>query len=246
MIEVVGLITARGGSKGIPRKNIKRLAGKPLIAWTIEAAQQSRHLRHLILSTDDDEIAQTARQWGADVPFIRPDELARDDSSHISVVRHAADWLERHEGRSPEFLMILQPPTPLRTAADIDGAIELANEKGADAVVSVVEAKHHPYLTRRMTETGSLVEFVPCDIDYPRRQDLPPAYALNGAIYLIRCNRLPQLTTLVPQGSLGFVMPTDRSLDIDTLWDFHLAELILQHQPTQAEVRPHEQEHLSR
>lgn len=246
MIEVVGLITARGGSKGIPRKNIKRLAGKPLIAWTIEAARQSRHLRRLILSTDDDEIAQTAREWGADVPFMRPGELARDDSSHISVVRHAADWLERNESRCPEFLMILQPPTPLRTAADIDGAIELANEKGADAVVSVVEAQHHPYLTHRMTETGSLVEFVPCDIEYPRRQDLPPVYALNGAIYLIRYSRLPQLKTLVPHGSLGFVMPQDRSLDIDTLWDFHLAELILQHQPTQAAVRPHEQEHSSR
>lgn len=245
MIEVVGLITARGGSKGIPRKNIKLLAGKPLLAWTIEAARQSRLLSRLILSTDDDEIAQTAREWGADVPFIRPEELARDDSSHISVVRHAADWLEQHEGRCPEFLMILQPPTPLRTAADIDGAIELANEKGADAVVSVVEARHHPYLTRRMTETGSLVEFVPCDIEYPRRQDLPPAYAINGAVYLIRCSRLPQLETLVPHGSLGFVMPPERSLDIDTLWDFHLAELILEHDFPHTAVRRHDGEQLS-
>ncbi len=242
MIEVVGLITARGGSKGIPRKNIRQLAGKPLVAWTIEAARQSRLLSRVIMSTEDDEIAQTAREWGADVPFMRPAELAADDSAHISVVRHAADWLERHDGRAPEFLMVLQPPTPFRTAADIDGAIELANEKDADAVVSVVEAQHHPYLTRRMTEAGSLVEFVPCDIEYPRRQDLPPAYALNGAIYLIRCSRLPEVKTLVPQGSYGFTMPAERSLDIDTPWDFHLAELILKDSFTQAAACVHEKE----
>lgn len=242
MIEVVGLITARGGSKGIPRKNIRKLAGKPLLAWTIEAARQSRLLSRVIMSTEDNEIAQTARECGAEVPFMRPAELAGDDSAHIPVVRHAADWLEQHEGRAPEFLMVLQPPTPLRTAADIDGAIELADEKNADAVVSVVEAQHHPFLTRRMTEAGSLVEFVPCDIEYPRRQDLPPAYALNGAIYLIRCSRLPQLKTLVPQGSLGFPMPPERSLDIDTPWDFHLAELILKDSFTQAAVCMQERE----
>ena len=123
--------------------------------------------------------------------------------------------------------MVLQPPTPLRTGADIDGAIELAEEKRADAVVSVVEARDHPYLTRRMTETGTLVEFVPCDVEYSRRQDLPPAYALNGAIYLNRCTSLTEHETLAPAGSYGFVMPPERSVDVDTLWDFHLAELIL-------------------
>ncbi|UCE60442.1 MAG: acylneuraminate cytidylyltransferase family protein [Phycisphaerales bacterium] len=235
MIEVVGLVTARGGSKGIPRKNIKPLAGKPLIAWTIEAALASRFLSRVIVSTDDDEIMETARDFGAEVPFKRPAELAGDDSPHISVVRHAVDWLCDEE-HCPEFIMVLQPPTPLRIAADIDGAIELAEEKSADAVVSVVEAQHHPYITRRLTETDTLTSFVPSALKYSRRQEFSPAYALNGVIYLNRCTCLADCETLAPEGSYAFVMPPERSIDVDTPWDFHLAELILNDRIAQCTV----------
>ncbi|MCH8966507.1 MAG: acylneuraminate cytidylyltransferase family protein [Planctomycetes bacterium] len=228
MLEVVGLITARGGSKGIPRKNVRLLAGKPLIAWTIETALDSRYLARVILSSDDEEIMETAREWGAEVLFKRPAKLARDDSSHMAVVRHFVKWLKEHEGYRPDYVMVLQPPCPFRSSADIDRAIELAQKKNADAVVSVAQATHHPYLTRRMTEAGTLSEFVSCEPAYARRQDLPPAYALNGAIYLNRCDSLGQHQTLVPEGSYGFIMPPERSLDIDTPWDFHVAELILQ------------------
>ena len=230
MLEVVGLITARGGSKGLPRKNVLPLAGKPLIAWTIEAAQRSRHLRRVIVSTDDPEIAEISRQCGAEVPFLRPGDLAGDASPHVGVVLQALDWFGEHEGRAPEWVMLLQPTSPLRTAQDIDAAIELAESTGADAVVSVVEPRHHPYLMHRMDERGGLTAFMPSNLEYARRQDLPAVFATNGAIYLIRDSHLRTTGTLTPDGSHGLIMPEERSLDIDTAGDFHLAELILEAQ----------------
>lgn len=227
MAKILGLITARGGSKGIPRKNLRELAGKPLIAWTIEAARQSRLLSRVIVSTDDEEIAGVARKWGAEVPFIRPAVLATDDASHISVVRHAVELLTQHEGWSADYVVTLQPPCPLRTTEDIDEAIGLAVSKGARAVVSVSETRDHPFLARRMTGAGTLEEFVACDLAYPRRQDLPPAFSINGAIYVNRCATLAADVSLVPPGAYGFVMPLERSLDIDTTWDLHLAELVI-------------------
>jgi len=227
MIEVVGVITARGGSKGTPRKNVRKLAGKPLIAWTIEAAHRSESLSRVIVSTDDDEITQVCRAWGAEVPFRRPAELARDDSSSIAVLRHAAEWIERTDGRAPDYVMLLQPTSPLRRAEDIEGAVELAQARDAQAVVSVTETRHHPYLCRRIDEAGRLVEFMPCPVEYPRRQDIPTAYALNGAIYLIRPARLAAPDSRVFEGALGFVMPPERSLDVDTPWDLAVAETAL-------------------
>ena len=227
MAKVLGLITARGGSKGIPRKNIRELAGHPLIAWTIEASRRSLSLSRVIVSTDDEEIAAVARTWGAEVPFVRPAKLASDDASHICVVRHAVEWLGRHESWSADYVVTLQPTCPLRTAEDIDGAIDLALTAGSDAVVGVVEARDHPYLTRRLFESGVLEEFVPCDLVYPRRQDLPRAYAINGAIYVNRCGSLSTAKSLVPPGARGFEMPPERSLDIDTPWDFHLVDLLM-------------------
>ena len=225
---IIGLITARGGSKSIPGKNIKPLAGKPLIAWTVEAALQSKGLDRVMVSTDDEKIAQTARQWGAEVPFLRPGELAGDASPHILAVQHALEWLQDHEGERPEYIMLLQPTSPLRATQDIDAVIELAKEKNADAVVSVCESKNHPYTTYRLTENGMLEVYVSSDIGYLRRQDLPPAYVLNGAIYLNRCDSLLGAITFVPEGAYPYIMPLERSMDIDTLWDFALVEFVIQ------------------
>jgi CMP-N-acetylneuraminic acid synthetase len=224
---VVGLITARGGSKSVPRKNVAPIGGKPLIAWTIEAALKSRALSRVIVSTDDDEIATVARRWGAEVPFMRPVELAQDDSSHVSVLLHALCWLEAKEGYRPEYLMILQPTSPFRTAADIDAAIQLAHERDADAVVAVTETAAHPYLTRKLAQSGVLVEFITHDIPYTQRQALPAAYAINGAIFLNRCDSLQTERTIYPEGMLGYVMPQERSVEIDTPWDMHVAGLIM-------------------
>ena len=227
MTEIVGLIAARGGSKGIPRKNIKPLAGKPLIAWTIEAAQQSQALSRLILSTDDEEIADVGRRFGAEVPFLRPLPLAADDTLAIDVVEHALDWLAKDQDCRPDYLLLLQPTSPLRTSEDIIGAIHLAEEHNAEAVVSVCPADSHPFLIKRLTEQGTLEDFVSTDQVDLRRQALPPAYALNGAIYLNRPSSLMTHRSFLPPGTHAWEMPPERSVDIDTPWDFRLAELLL-------------------
>lgn len=227
MLDVIGLITARGGSKGLPRKNLRLLAGQPLIAWSIEAARRSRYLRRVIVSTDDAEIAEVSRRYGAEVPFMRPGDLAGDASPHVPVILHALDWLGQHEGRQPEWVMLLQPTSPLRAGEDIDAAIELAEKTGTDAVIGVTEPRHHPFLMYRMDERGRLTKFMSSDPAYARRQDLPPVFAVNGAIYLIRGSHLRATGSLTPDGCLGLPMPAERAMDIDTAEDLRLAELIL-------------------
>ena len=221
------IIPARGGSKTIPHKNIKLLAGKPLIAWTIEAAINCRKLPRVIVSTDDPEIAKVALQCGAEVPFLRPAELARDESSSLSVVLHLVHWLEEQGSPAPEYILLLQPTSPFRTTEDIEAAIKSASSRRVNAVVSVCEAKVHPFLCKRIQEDGMLVDFITADIDYLRRQDLPPAYSLNGAIYMNRYESLLKERTFLPKDTLPYLMPPERSLDLDTPWDWHLAELIL-------------------
>lgn len=224
---IIGLITARGASKGIPRKNIANAGGRPLLAWTIEAARASRHLSRTIVSTDCQQVADVASKWGAQVPFMRPKRLARDGSPHIDVVLHAIEWLSRHERFRPNYVVLLQPTSPLRTAEDIDGAIDLALDRQPEAVVSVVESHMHPYLTRRMTDDGILKEFIPNNVAYPRRQDLPAAYFINGAVYVNRCDALEAKRTFYPEDLHGYVMPAERSLQVDSPWDLHVADLIL-------------------
>jgi CMP-N,N'-diacetyllegionaminic acid synthase len=223
----IGLVTARGGSKGLPGKNLTTLGGKPLIAWTLEAARKARSLDRVIVSTDDPKIAETARQFGGEVPFLRPPELARDDSPHVDVVLHALSWLDEHEDDRPDYVVLLQPTSPFRTAEDIDAAVALAVGKRADAVVSVCEAHDHPYLTRKLSAGGTLEEFFPCPIKYARRQDLPPAYALNGAIYVSRRESFFASRNLCPSGALAHLMPNERSLEIDTPWELRIANLIM-------------------
>lgn len=224
---VIGLITARGGSKSILGKNIKFLAGKPLIAWTIEIALQCKDISRVIVSTDDQEIAEVARQWGAEVPFIRPTELSQDDSSHISVVLHAIHWLEEKEGYRPNYIMLLQPTSPCRTVEDIQITIQLAKNHDAIAVMSVCEAANHPYKTYKIIENGTLEYFIPSNIEYKYRQSLPKVYEENGAIYLNKRSSLLQHQTFLPSGTIAYVMPQERSLDIDTPWDFYIADLVL-------------------
>ena len=228
MIEVVALITARGGSKAIPHKNIAMLAGKPLIAWSIEAALKSRCLKRVMVSTDDKEIARVAKAYGAEVPFMRPSELAMDDSSHISVVEHAIRWLKNNESFSPQYLMLLQPTSPMRESKDIDASAELAEKMSAEAVISVCEATRHPYKTYCLNEDDTLSPFIKnTKIPYLRRQGLPKVYWENGAIYLNRCDSLFKTKTFFPPGAYPYIMPEERSLDVDTQWDLRIADLLL-------------------
>jgi CMP-N,N'-diacetyllegionaminic acid synthase len=223
----IGLITARGGSKSIPRKNILPVGGKPLIVWTIEAALASGCLERVILSTEDDEIARLGSEKGVEVPFLRPEELAQDDSPHIDAVLHAILWLAKEEQYTPEYVVLLQPTSPLRTADDISAAVELARERNADSVVSVSVLENHPYLTFELNEDGTLRDFMQRPEGYLRRQVLPPAYALNGSIYVVRRTVLFTERTFLPKGTFAYIMPGDRSIDIDTPWDMHLVDLIL-------------------
>jgi CMP-N,N'-diacetyllegionaminic acid synthase len=224
--QVIGLITARGGSKGIPRKNIMPIAGHPLLWWTITAAKQARRLSRLIVSTDDPEIAQLAREYGAEVPFERPSALAQDNTPHIPVMLHALDWLENNGGLS-EYLFLLQPTSPLRTTEDIDAAIALATERRVDGVVGVVEANRHPYLIKKILSDGVLEDYVANPQGHVLRQDFPPAYAVNGAVYVNRCSSLRRDRTILPKGTLAYPMPVARSLDLDSPLDFMLVEQLL-------------------
>ncbi len=228
-LDVIALVTARGGSKGIPGKNVLPVGGRPLIAWTIQAARDSALVRRVIVSTDDEAIAQASVAAGAEVPFTRPAELARDNSSHISVVLHALDWLEVDEGRLPDYLLLLQPTSPLRTADDIDAAIALAGQTRAASVVGVCPAHTHPYLAKSVSPEGRLTDFLTIDRRaYLRRQDLPAAYALNGAIYLTPPATLRQERTFLPADTVPYVMPVERSLDVDTRWDLTLLKLLME------------------
>jgi CMP-N-acetylneuraminic acid synthetase len=224
---VVALITARGGSKGIPGKNLKLLGGRPLVAWSVAAACASRWVSRVLVSTDDPAIAEVAGEAGAEVPFLRPPALARDDSSHISVVLHTLDWLRDQEQITPDYLLLLQPTAPFRTGEDLDGAITLGRERNADAVVSVCEARTHPWLVKSVHPDGTIEDFIPRTLAYERRQDFPPAYMLNGALYLNRPASLRATGTFRPPGTLAYIMPVERSVDLDTLVDWELAELLL-------------------
>lgn len=217
----LALIPARGGSKGIPRKNIRRIAGKPLIAWTIEAALRSNMLDAVVVSTDDAEIADVARQAGAIVPFLRPTALAQDSTPGIDPVLHALDSLPGYGS-----VLLLQPTSPLRSTADIDACLQLALDRHAMSVVSVSEPDTHPYWTYRMGGDQTLALLV----DAPslvRRQDLPPVFALNGAMYYAQTDWLLQGRRLVAPETLAYVMPRERSIDIDTPLDWRFAELLL-------------------
>lgn len=227
-LSVFALVTARGGSKGVPNKNIRLLGGKPLILWTIETARQSKGIDRILLSTEDEEIARIGRDAGVEVPFKRPAELAGDESSHVDVVLHALRWLKDNEGSLPEYLLLLQPTSPFRTPQDIEAAIDLAVQPPrSPAVVSVCDCIHHPYWARRVLPDGTLQDFLSLDLKDQRRQAFPKAYALNGAIYLNQVESFLRTRSFIPRGTRAYIMPAERSLDIDTLWDFHIAELLM-------------------
>lgn len=230
---VLGVITARGGSKAIPGKNLRPLAGKPLLAYSIDAAQRSGVFDRLILSTDDEAIARYARSLGCDVPFMRPAELARDETVHLDVMKHAVEWMRDRAAYTPDIVMILQPTSPLRSADDIRRSVDLIETTGADSVVSVSEvpAHHNPMRTLRLDERGMATLFVtgePVRRRINRRQDMPPAWTMNGAVYLFRTHVLFDADpSLYGNSTAAYVMPPERGISIDDLEDWASAERAL-------------------
>ncbi len=224
----LGIIAARGGSKGLPGKNIRPLGGKPLIAWTIEAALQSACLDDVLVTTDCPEIAAAAMRYGASVPFLRPAELANDTAPQALSFVHALDFYRR-QGKTFDYLVAMQPTSPLRTGADIAAAIEFLFEKNADAVISVCEMEHSPVWANTLPEDCSMENFVP---DYARdkqRQELPIYYRINGALYIVSVEKfLEGPSVFLKKNIFAYIMPQERSVDIDCERDLLLAEILLQ------------------
>ena len=209
---ILAIIPARGGSKGVPRKNIRVVAGKPLLAWTIEEAKKSEYIDRLVLSSEDKEIIRIAEQWGCEAPFIRPADLATDDAAGILTV---LDAIERLPGY--DVVVLLQPTSPLRTAEDIDGCIRHCLDNGSPACVSLCETEKSPFWIFKLEGPGFMHPVVKdaINLDLPR-QKIPKTYVLNGAVYVAQASWLRENKSFLTEQSLGYIMPCERSLDIDT------------------------------
>jgi len=225
-LEVLGIIPARFNSKGVSNKNIRKLNNKPLIAYTIEAGLEAERQTRLIVSTDSEEIASVARTYGAEVPFLRPAELAEDDISMVSVLHHAIKFLDSSENYKADIIITLQPTSPLRKAYHIDEAVEKLIDTDADSVVSLCEVEYSPYWMKKI-ENGKVSNFMQGSEKYTRRQDLPELYRLNGAIFVTRYEVLMKENRILGNDTRAIIMSQEDSIDIDTELDFKLAELIL-------------------
>lgn len=223
---ILALIPARGGSKGLPRKNIRNLFGKPLIAWTIQAAIESGAVDKVLVSTDDREIADLARSFGADAPFLRPAELATDKARGIDVVFHAEEWLKA-QGMDYDLVLLLQPTSPLRTRGDIRAALELFLQKKTGAVVSVCECEHSPLWANTIGSDLSMKGFLQQGVR-TNRQEITTFYRLNGAIYIAGWIYLRQNDGFFGDETYAYIMPAERSVDIDTELDLKFAQFLLE------------------
>lgn len=221
----LAIIPARGGSKRLPKKNILNLAGKPLIAWTIEAALQSRYLDTVVVTSDDDDILTVSAQPGINI-LKRPDSLATDTASTFDVLEHVVKHSNVHD-----YIVLLQPTSPLRNATHIDQAIELLERKKADAIISVTKMEHSPQWSNTLPEDGNMSHFIDESVKNKRSQDLEPHYRLNGAIYICKTTTLLNEKTFFIQANIfAYKMDSRSSIDIDTPEDFEFANFLTQHQ----------------
>ena len=234
-MNILAIIPARGGSKSIPGKNIKLLCGKPLIAWTIEEAKKSSRLSRIIVSTDDKEIAEIAKQYGAEVPFLRPKEISGDLSTDVEFLTHALDFLKTREKYEPDIVIRLPPTSPLRTAAHIDKGVEtLLADSEADAARPITEASKHPY---KMWKIGNDARFLEpflsmaiTGMDEPYngpRQLLPKVFIHTGALDVMRIQTIREMKSTSGKKLAYFFMNPEDSVNIDQLIDFELAELLM-------------------
>ena len=226
---VIAIIPARGGSKGVPRKNIRPVCGKPLIAYTIETALAAKHLfRRVLISTDDPEIADISRRYGGDVPFLRPPDLANDKTPMIPVLQHAVRFAEEDGNIRFDWVCLLQPTEPFRTVEDLEHVFSLGSAGDCDSVISVVQVfSVHPILMKRI-DNGRIVPYCIEEKEGTRRQDYqPPAYMRNGAIYLTRRDVLMNRDSIWGNVIRPYIMPSERSVGVDSELDFKLVELLM-------------------
>lgn len=226
--KILAIILARGGSKGIPGKNIKNLAGKPLIAYTIEEALKSKYIDKLILSTDDKEIAEVGEKHGAQVPFLRPKKLATDTATSEKAMLHTINCMEKNKDFNSQLVMLLQPTSPLRKVEDIDNSIEKIIDKKGDSLIGLSKAEKHPYWMMEIRD-GKVVPYNENKRKkYTRRQDLPEIYNINGAIYITDTKLFKETLNRWAGKTIPYLMPKKRSVDIDDMLDWRLAEVLLE------------------
>lgn len=230
--KVLALIPARAGSKGLPGKNIRPLHGKPLMAWPIAAAKESRYIDRVVVSTDSEQFAEIARAHGADVPILRPAELAVDASPSSSAVIHMLDHLAK-QGEVYDYLVLLEPTSPLTEASDIDAALEMlcSHRNEGDALVSVAELiTSHPSFAVKRNDKGRIQPYAAVDfMRLPRRQDIDPLYALDGSLYISAVDRYRETLSFCHDRTLSYVMPPYKAHEVDSLVDFICIEAILSH-----------------
>ena len=228
-MKILAIIPARGGSKSVPKKNIRNLNGKPLIAYTIEAAKRIEEKFHkIIVSTDDEEIAEVAKHYGAEVPFIRPSNLAEDKTPTYPVLQHAVNFVEKDDGINIDLIMLLQPTAPFRTTEDMLNCLNLSQTSNTDSVISVVQVfSYHPILMKKI-ENNRLTHFsIEEKEGTPRQLYEPPAYMRNGAIYITKRNNLIEQNSIWGNSITPYVMPQERSYNIDDEIDFITSEMMM-------------------
>ena len=226
---ILGLTLARGGSKSVVRKNIKPIAGLPLISYTIAEALKSKLISRYIVSTDDEEIQQVAIKYGAEAPFLRPSKFSTDDASSVSAMQHAVNWVEEQEGVEYDYVVELMCTNPMKTAEDIDASIEKLIKTGADSVIAVHQLEdHHPARIKKIVD-DKIIDFCIPEIPESRRQDLKPeAYIRSGSIYALKRNYLMlEGKRYGSCNSRPYILPPERAVNIDTEIDFMIAELML-------------------
>lgn len=224
---ILGIILARGGSKSVPRKNIKPIAGVPMIAYTIREGLKSKYITRLVVSTEDEEIARVAKEWGAEVPFMRPAELATDAAASKPCLQHATKFMEELEDRPYDYIVELMVTNPLKTVEDIDAALEKLIATGADSVIGVIQVfDHHPLRIKKIID-DRLVDFCLPEPNEARRQDLKPdAYLRNGSIYAMKRDVLMiQDRRYGTANSRPYIFPPERSVNVDSMEDFYIAEM---------------------
>lgn len=225
-MNTLGIVTARSGSKGINNKNIRYLSGKPLMAYTIETALKCKYIDKVMVSTDSDVYADIAREYGAEVPFLRSEKNSTDIAPTMDVL---LEVLEEYKKRGFEFenIIVLQPTSPLRTCQNLNEAFQLFYEKEADSVVSVCECEHSPLLSNTLSDDRNMFGFIPRE-NNRRRQDLEKYYRLNGAIYISKSSVLKQIQSFYGTKSYAYIMSRLESIDIDTRLDFEYAEFLME------------------
>jgi N-acylneuraminate cytidylyltransferase/CMP-N,N'-diacetyllegionaminic acid synthase len=224
---MLAIIPARGGSKGISNKNIKSFDNEPLIAYTIKAAKKSKFISKIVCSTDSKEISKVAIEYGAEVPFLRPKELAKDDSKAIDNYLYSIPKYNEYYNYEYENFVVLQPTSPLRTAEDIDKAISLFNSKKADSVISFSEMTHPPSWAKTIDENLHVKDYFTNPYHGRNRQEIPQGYIPNGAIFVFNYYKLKELKKYYTDKTYAYIMPLERAIDIDTKIDFEFAEFLM-------------------